>query len=104
MQKKKNLRHKWKPIPITWIGKLNIVKTSIPPKVIDRFNVSSIKNPSDLFFYAEIEKPILKLIENLKGPGRAEIILNKEQHGRTQYYWLQNLLQNYSNQNSVVLT
>lgn len=48
--------------------------------MINRFNVISIKIPNDLFFFAEIEKPILKLIKNLTGPGRAEIILNKEKH------------------------
>ena len=36
---------KWKDIPCSWTGRLNIVKMTIPPKAIDRFNVIPIKLP-----------------------------------------------------------
>ena len=58
--------------PMFMIGRLNIIKTSIP-KAIYRFNAISIKIPMALF--EETEKFILKFIWNLEGPQVAKIIL-----------------------------
>ena len=49
----------------SWVERLNIVKKAILCRVVDRFSAIPIKIP--MVFFTEMEKLILKFIENCKG-------------------------------------
>ena len=56
--------NRWRDIPCSWVGRINIVKMTILTNAICRFNVIPIKSP--MAFFTELEQKISQFYGNTK--------------------------------------
>lgn len=76
--KKKNL-NKWRDVPHSWIGRVNIVKMSILPKPMYRLTHFLSKSQKKIFL--DVDKIVIKFIWNGKETRTAQTISKKKNAG-----------------------
>ena len=82
--------NRWRDIPCSWVGRINIVKITILPNAIYRFNAIPINLP--MVFFTQLEQKTSQSIWKHKRTRLAKAVLRKKMELviKTAWYWHKN--------------
>ena len=76
MKETKDDINRWRDVPLSWVGRINIMKVTVLPKAIYGFSVIPIKLSME--FPIELEQQISQFIWKHKRPQIANAVLRKK--------------------------
>ena len=102
MKEIKEDTNRWRNIPCSWIGRLNIVKMIILPQSNLQIQCNPYQATSSIFHRARTNN--FTICMEIQKTSNSQSNLEKEEwKWRNQPAWLQAILQSYSHQDSMVL-
>ena len=84
MKEIKDDTNRWRDIPSSWIGRINIVKMSILPKAIYRFNAIPINQITNGIYYRTRTKNLKICMETQKTPNSQSSLEGKKRSWKNQ--------------------
>ena len=101
MKEIKEDTNRWRSIPCSWVGRINIVKMSILPQSNLQIQCNPYQATNSIFQRTRTNN--FTICMEIQKTSNSQSNLEKEWNWRNQPAWLQALLQSHSHQDSMVL-